>query len=103
MRELRMPKGWKHMGTNVWSVEKSDAEKRAHQRKVNRIMRNCKQLTAEQLIKEGMEAEEIRNARKASYEAAKKAGTLWTKAQKDAAKQAKKLARRNARLGITSV
>ena len=103
MRDLRMPKGWKHVGTNVWSVEKTDAEKRAHQRKVNRVMRNCKTLTAEELINESFAAEAAKNARKASYEAAKKAGKLWTKAQKEAAKAAKKLARRNVRLGITSV
>jgi hypothetical protein len=103
MRELRMPKGWKHVGTNVWFEEKTDAEKRAHQRKVNRIMRNCKKLSADELIKEGEQAEIAKNARKASYDAAKREGKLWTKAQKDAAKAAKKLATRNARLGITSI
>lgn len=103
MRELRAPKGWKIIGVNVWSSDRTDAEKRAQQKRVNRIMRNCKKLSADELIQEGVEAEIAKNARKAAYENAKREGKLWTKTQKDAAKAAKKLARRNARLGITSV
>ena len=76
MRDLRMPKGWKHIGTNTWSDEKTEAEKRLHRQRVFRFMRNCKRLTADQLFKEGENAKNAQDARKASYDAAVKAGKI---------------------------
>ena len=102
MRDLRMPKGWKHVGCNVWSDEKTDAEKRANQRRVNKVMRNCKTLSVPALMKEADNFEKAKSMQKASYEAAKKAGKLWTKSQKEKAKAAKKLARREKRLANKS-
>lgn len=50
------------------------------------------------LREEGMKAALEKEARKASYQKAKKEGKLWTKAQKLASKEAKREARKAARL-----
>lgn len=98
--ERRMPKGWTHISTNI-NMSKSDT--RAQEQRANRIIRNTRSKSYEELKKEANAAYEAAEARKASllqaYEDKKlKSKALIKEAQaikKEQAKAAEKAAKKS--------
>ena len=94
---------WKLLGTNAseFNQEPKEVRKKRFQ-KANKMNRNLEKMKLEDLVKEGLDANRDRLAAKASYEAAKAEGKLWSKAQKKESKEAKKAERKAARLAKKS-
>ena len=102
MSDLRMPKGWVSMGTNAGFNATTSQELKQKVAKADNLIRNTKRMDIKGLNDEAEAFDKARVARKASYDAAKKAGKLNSKAQKAKIKAAKAEARRAKRLAAKS-
>ena len=102
MSNLRMPKGWVSMGTNAGFNAITSQEFKQKVAKADKLIRNTKRMSIKELSDEADAFDNARVARKASYDAAKKAGKLNSKAQKAKIKVAKAEARKAKRLAAKS-
>ena len=102
MSDLRMPKGWVSMGTNAGFNAITSQEFKQKVAKADKIIRNTKRMSIKELNEEAEAFDKARAARKASYDAAKKAGKLNSKAQKAKIKVEKAEARKAKRLAAKS-
>ena len=102
MSDLRMPKGWVSMGTNAGFNAIASQEFKQKVAKGDKLIRNTKRMSIKELSDEAEVFDNARAARKASYDAAKKAGKLNSKAQKAKIKAEKAEARKAKRLAAKS-
>lgn len=102
MSNLRMPKGWMSFGTNAGFNAITPQELKQKVAKADKIIRNTKIMDIKELKDEAEAFDKERTASKASYDAAKKAGKLNSKAQKDKIKAAKAEAYKAKRLAAKS-
>ena len=102
MSDLRMPKGWVSMGTNVGFNAITSQEFKQKVAKADKLIRKTKRMSIKELKEEAEAFDKVRAARKASYDAAKKAGKLNSKAQKAKIKVEKAEARKAKRLAAKS-
>ena len=102
MSDLRMPKGWVSMGTNAGFNATTSQELKQKVAKADNLIRNTKRMDIKELNNEAEAFTKAREARQASYDAAKKAGKLNTKAQKAKLKAEKAAARKEKRIAKKS-
>lgn len=102
MSDLRMPKGWVLMGTNAGFNATTSQELKQKVAKADNLIRNTKRMDIKELNNEAEAFTKVREARQASYDAAKKAGKLNTKAQKAKLKAEKAAARKEKRIAKKS-
>lgn len=102
MSDLRMPKGWISMGTNAGFNATTRQELKQKVAKADKIIRNTKRMNIKDLHQEADKQFEAAATQKASYDAAKKAGKLNSKAQKAKIKAEKAEARKAKRLASKS-
>ena len=94
MSDLRMPKGWVSMGTNAGFNATTSQELKQKVAKADKLIRNTKRMDIKELNDEAEAFNKAKVAKEASYDAAKKAGKLNSKAQKAKIKAAKAEARK---------
>ena len=102
MSDLRMPKGWVLIGTNAGFNAITSQEFKQKVAKADKLIRNTKRMSIKELNDDAEAFDKVRAARKASYDAAKKAGKLNSKAQKAKIKAKKAEARKAKRLAAKS-
>ena len=102
MSDLRMPKGWVSIGTNAGFNATTSQELKRKVAKADKIIRNTKRMDISELNDEAEAFYKAKTARKASYDAAKKAGKLNSKAKKAKIKAEKAEARKAKRLAAKS-
>ena len=102
MSDLRMSKGWVSMGTNAGFNAITSQEFKQKVAKADKLIRKTKRISIKELNDEAEAFDKVRAARKASYNAAKKAGKLNSKAQKAKIKAGKVEARKAKRLAAKS-
>ena len=93
-----MAKGWKNWASNHFEDTRTPAERRAQTKKIDRLLRNTTSPSIEEMRKNADASYLEKVAREESYEKAEAEGKLWSQEKKDAAKAAKKAARRQKRL-----
>ena len=81
MSEMRIPKGWKHFGSNNLNIytRKSREEIVEFDKKANNMIRTISKKSTEDLKKEGLNAAMQKEADKQKFEAAVKAGKIKSK------------------------
>lgn len=87
---------WIKMYTNDLSKDGNDKKRF---KTAEKILRNTKRLSFEELQKESVQAGKDATASEESYKEAEAKGKLWTQEQKDASKAVKKAARKAKRTG----
>ena len=102
MSDLRMSKDWVSMGTNAGFNAITSQEFKQKVAKADKLIRNTKRMSIKELSDEADAFDNARAARKASYDAAKKAGKLNSKAQKAKIKAGKVEVRKAKRLAAKS-
>ena len=90
---------WELVFTNASDFTKESIEsKRKRFKTADKMNRNLEKMKLEDLIKEGLDTHRDNTYKKASYDAAKAEGKLWSKEQMRASKEAKKAERQVKRL-----
>lgn len=88
---------WIKMYTNDLSKDGNDKKRF---KTAERVLRNTKRLSFEELQKECVQAGKDAAAREESYKDAEAKGKLWSQEKKDVAKAEKKAARKEKRVGV---
>lgn len=95
MKELRMPKGWVHVGTNALETYRKETvlERKKREHRLKMLIRKTPKLSLEDLMQEGFNAAKEFSKKENSYRLAEKEGRLLSTTEKLALKEERKKAR----------